>query len=303
MNKAVVFYHANCADGFGAAFSAWKLLQDRAEYVPVKYGDVKSINDIDLLGNIKDRDVFILDFSFPLEVMNYIFANASHTTWLDHHKTAFEMWTPDEPFTDAAYYEDQKSNRFILLDNTRSGARIAWNYFIGGDMPRLIMHIDDYDRWQFKNEHTKAFGRALRSMEPWSFDQWDNQLNWVEHSERYFDIIELGQALLDDHNNRVKNAMKSKRACIIPTADGVYAGAAVNAGPDMASDLGHELAKDTQTFGLVYYIGSELTAKLSFRSTGDYDVSKIARYFGGGGHKNAAGAEVSVHQLLKFLGG
>ena len=31
----VVIYHADCTDGFGAAYSAWKQLGNRAEYLEV----------------------------------------------------------------------------------------------------------------------------------------------------------------------------------------------------------------------------------------------------------------------------
>ena len=34
----VVLYHANCNDGFGAAYSAWKLLGNRAEYIACSHG-------------------------------------------------------------------------------------------------------------------------------------------------------------------------------------------------------------------------------------------------------------------------
>ena len=34
----MVIYHANCNDGFGAAFSAWKLLGNRAEYIACTHG-------------------------------------------------------------------------------------------------------------------------------------------------------------------------------------------------------------------------------------------------------------------------
>ena len=34
----VVIYHADCTDGFGAAYSAWKQLGNRAEYYPCKHG-------------------------------------------------------------------------------------------------------------------------------------------------------------------------------------------------------------------------------------------------------------------------
>ena len=43
-------------------------------------------------------------------------------------------------------------------------------------------------------------------------------------------------------------------------------------------------------------------ANISLRSVGDYDVSAIAKTFGGGGHRNAAGFEVSFDRL-KFIEG
>ena len=33
-----VLYHADCPDGFGGAYAAWKKFGDTAEYIPVKYG-------------------------------------------------------------------------------------------------------------------------------------------------------------------------------------------------------------------------------------------------------------------------
>jgi nanoRNase/pAp phosphatase (c-di-AMP/oligoRNAs hydrolase) len=44
-----------------------------------------------------------------------------------------------------------------------------------------------------------------------------------------------------------------------------------------------------------------MTANCSLRSNGGYDVSVIAKAFGGGGHKNAAGFEVPVTTLLGWL--
>ena len=52
----VVIYHADCTDGFGAAYSAWKALGNRAEYHACKHGT----NPPD----IKGKNVVILDFSF-----------------------------------------------------------------------------------------------------------------------------------------------------------------------------------------------------------------------------------------------
>jgi len=37
--EIVVLYHANCLDGFGAAYAAWKKFGDTADYIPVQYGE------------------------------------------------------------------------------------------------------------------------------------------------------------------------------------------------------------------------------------------------------------------------
>ena len=37
--KPLVIYHANCADGFGAAFAAWLKLGNEAEYLPMVYNE------------------------------------------------------------------------------------------------------------------------------------------------------------------------------------------------------------------------------------------------------------------------
>ena len=50
----VVIYHADCTDGFGAAYSAWKCLGNRAEYYACKHGTPPP--------NVKDKNVVILDF-------------------------------------------------------------------------------------------------------------------------------------------------------------------------------------------------------------------------------------------------
>ena len=45
--------------------------------------------------------------------------------------------------------------------------------------------------------------------------------------------------------------------------------------------------------------------KVSLRASGDVDVSRIAQYFGGGGHKKAAGVTMkgTVHDVINNLSG
>ena len=96
--KPLVIYHANCTDGFGAAFAAWLKLGDEAEYLPMEYLKTDGKSSTDLLHEfstekipgacISEREVYILDFSLPKAVMDWIFQIAKRVVWLDHHATS-----------------------------------------------------------------------------------------------------------------------------------------------------------------------------------------------------------------------
>ena len=86
MTKPLVIYHANCADGFGAAFAAWLKLGDGAEYLPMQYGQ-KLVEKAD----IWQREVYVLDFSLPRDEMDWLFEGAKRVVWLDHHLSSKEI--------------------------------------------------------------------------------------------------------------------------------------------------------------------------------------------------------------------
>lgn len=329
--KPLVIYHANCADGFGAAFAAWLKLGDEAEYVPCQYGEDGLRADLRYGYTIKDRDVYILDFSFDRDLMNFYFANAKRVVWLDHHKTAFETFgfTPNAPGEPAV---EPLSRHDCILDNNKSGAYLAWEYFHPGEeVPMFIRHIDDYDRWQFQLECTKAFNKALWSYAPWSFKQWQHEVDstWSYPVSMLYYVGE-GEAILRAHEQNVKGVVaRSTRACRIPNYNApqdevdfhrdqweltepqalaevaermAIPGLAANCPPHLTSDVGHELAKQSGTFGLCWTFGQTGTvANCSLRSNGDYDVSAIAKSLGGGGHRNAAGFEIDIQTLLGWL--
>jgi uncharacterized protein len=323
--KPLVIYHADCTDGFGAAFAAWLVLGDEAEYLPIHHGEVKTPEDFDRKVSLaaKNNDVYILDFSFPREVMNALFKNANRVSWLDHHKTAFEMWYPEWVLYNetASCFEDTFSpggKHYIKLDNTKSGALLAWEYFHPDtEAPMLIKHIDDRDRWQFMIEGTEELHAVLASLKPWRFSQWDHIL--AETSYRANDgtgidaFYKEGEAILRAHTQQVQSMLNQARKCrllkAVPKPGGEHwealfpvdaTGLACNAPSFLASDLGHELANRSGTFGLVWHFTVDKKVRCSLRSNGDYDVSAIAKAFGGGGHKNAAGFEADLYDIMSW---
>ena len=317
--KPLVIYHANCADGFGAAFAAWLKLSDEAEYVPMQYGEKAPLDPSKI--QYEDREVYILDFSFPREVMDRLFTAAKRVVWLDHHKSAFEMWEVKEGQRVWAETE----GRHVKLHMDKSGAMLAWEYFHPGtEVPMLIRHIDDYDRWIFALEDTKAFNKALWSR-PFDFKAWKIIfLTPGYETDAYHLMYAEGKAILRAHEQNVQAVVKgATRNCrIVPAViDSVASykapwvwwhdeehgdtcgvnGLAANCPPHLTSDVGHELANQSGTFGLLWCMDKDNRCKCSLRSNGDYDVSAIAKAFCGGGHKNAAGFTVDIQTLLEWI--
>lgn len=292
-----VFYHDKCTDGFGAAFSAWLALGESAEYIPVNYGEIATVDDVfnKMTTSPKDHSrLYILDFSFPKDVLMGLYGKVGKVVWLDHHKTAFDDMKVDIELVMEVDAED----RYLLLDNSKSGALLTWEYFHGNEyVPKLIRNIDDRDRWQFKYDGSKEVHAALASGRPWTFDQWQRLLIDTEHTENgYRDFVKAGRAILIAQEKTVEEIVEKAMPCYVLGKKGLAVNASVH-----ASEVGHALANKSGTFGLVWYMGKGGQIVCSLRSNGDYDVSEIARTYGGGGHRNAAGMKSTINQLIAWV--
>ena len=310
--KPLVIYHANCTDGFGAAFAAWLKLGYGAEYLPMEYG--KNFLT-EYAGSTINREIYILDFSLPKAVMDWLFGHAKRVVWLDHHASVFKDWGAplDDVADELTLGLVQPNDHTVVLDDTKSGAMLAWEYFHPGTkVPMLIQHIDDRDRWQFKLEGSKEFHAALASYQQWTFEQWE--AHFLVGNIRLNALKDEGRAILRAHNQNVQAALKQARSCrllkSIPKPGGEHweavflvdaSGLAANAPAFLASDLGHELVNQSGTFGLVWSMAGDGQIHCSLRSNGDYDVSAIAKAFGGGGHRNAAGFSTNLDTLMEWL--
>lgn len=304
--KKVVIYRDHCTDGFGAAFAVWLTYLGDQDIIfcPMSYGEEISSG---LLAEIEGSLLYILDFSFPKEVMEELIRISSSFVWLDHHKTAFEMWCGKYERGINHYEGHTGLNPVVIaLDDNKSGAMLAWEYLVGGIVPKIIKHIDDRDRWQFKIPLSKEFHAALQARKPWNFHMWQELMkqveNWDDSVSPHF-IYKEGEAILRAQDAAVKSMSKKAVECAIVVPNDncdCYRGFAVNANI-YQSELGHDVATQYGTYALIWYVNEELKVNCSLRSNGDYDVSAIARQFGGGGHKNAAGFQTDINTLMEWL--
>lgn len=324
LNQIYCIYHNSCLDGFTAAWAVYSR-HPSATFIPAQYGPESYAKArAQLPENLEGCEIIIVDFSFPYTDMMCLFsevhaAEASYLVWLDHHKTAFEAFgfhpTRFYSETDKEWQKVWPSTD-VVLDNYRSGAMIAWQYFHPDEtVPDLVRAVDDTDRWVHKLSYSKAMTKAVWSYAPWKFETFGE----YAHPESKVPLIQTGEVLMRKQEVDVSNIISGGRMnCWISTPpDEVYApikgvapaqadmftmlGYAANCPPHLASDVGHELATSSGTYGLCWCLDKNNVVKCSLRSNGDYDVSAIAKAFGGGGHRNAAGFHTSMDVLLSFI--
>lgn len=288
----VVLYHDNCADGFGAAWACWMKWGEQARYIPVSYGSPAP----DVFG----MHVLIVDFSFKRDVLREMGEHAASVIVLDHHKTAQadladwaiddaagSFWADDDPMRDVRRNDDHIGQPIAaLFDMDKSGARLAWEFCHEQEVPRLIELIEDRDLWRFQFDDTKPFGLWLRS-EPFDFDRWEmiaQELNDARDGQK---IMDEANAMQRFYDQKVSELVGMARMIDI----GGHSVPAVNCPPMFASEVGHALlGRFPDAPFSACYSDQGKSRGYSLRSADDrMDVSDVAKQFGGGGHRNAAG--------------
>lgn len=259
MNK-ICIYHGNCADGFGAAWVVRRALRVGIDFHAGIYGqDVPDVTG---------RHVIMVDFSYKRPALLEMAAKAESILILDHHKTA------------QADLVDLPVNVKTVFDMTRSGAMITWDFFFPGRVPpKLIEHIQDRDLWLFKLDGTREIQASVFSY-PYDFDIWDKLMDMNPD-----DLRVEGSAIERKHHKDIGElvGVTKRRMKIcghdVPVANLPYT---------LSSDAGHLMGKG-EPFAACYY-DTPMGRCFSLRSAPDgVDVSEVAKQFGGGGHKHAAG--------------
>ena len=261
--KTLVLYHANCVDGFTAAWAFRLHLGDDAEYLPVNYQQAPP--------DVAGRTVFVLDFSYPRDVMEQMHDEASSLLVLDHHKTA-------QGALDGL--------PFARFDMNRSGARMAWDWGAPlGELARtrtrpwLIDYVEDRDLWRWQLPDSQAVNAYIGTV-PRSFQEWDRL-----STTRLDEIVVAGQGALAFIGRYVREMALQSRImpfanCYVPVVNAPYI---------CTSELVGELAEG-QPFAVGWFQRADGKFQYSLRSReGGVDVSEVAKRHGGGGHKHSAG--------------
>ncbi len=271
LKDILVIYHADCLDGFGAAWSAFKAFGNQARYVPARFGEP-------FPKHFPGCEIYILDFSYSPNVLFKALETVKQITLIDHHLTAIQQ------FENVIIPE----NLALHFDMTHSGCVLTWQHFFPEiEIPAILKHIEDRDLWRFELDGTKEITTALYEQMPLSFKAFGSlKLN---------NLFSIGEIQVAQFSKMVQRL--AKNAYVIKFEG--HKGLAVNAPSFFASELGHVLSEKSGTFGMTYnYDGRKKQWIFGLRSIGDLNVGELAMGFGGGGHANAAGFSLAHNPFL-----
>lgn len=293
----ICIHHSPCDDGFA---SAWIVRRKWPDTIikGTNYG--LPFPDIDITG----KHLLVADFSYKPEVLCELGNRAASIVILDHHKTAdadlkdfkigicggakFAANDIEGIFCDFA--DLNRPPIVARFDMGRSGAGLTWEFcFPDEPTPWLIQHIEDRDLWRMALPDTRRVSLLLRSY-TYDFDIWTKL---IEQDDTH----SMSNLLADATS--IERFYDQKLAEMVPTATlkaiGKWKGVPVAHAPyAFASDLAHELLKSHPEAPFAAVIVDAYGARTySLRSEDSrQDVSEVARQFGGGGHRNAAGFRV-----------
>lgn len=261
-------YHGNCADGFGAAWALRQAIPE-AEFYPATYQEPPP--------DVSERRVIMVDFSYKRLMLLDMADKAETILILDHHKSSKEDLI------------DLPANVVAVFDMERSGAMMTWQHlFPGVPPPRLLEHIQDRDLWRFALPGTREIMANVFSY-PYDFDVWDMLMATDVETMRVG-----GEAIERKHHKDIADLVKITRIRMII---GGFDVPVANIPHMMSSDAGHLMAQG-EPFAACYWDTPDGRV-FSLRSSNEgQDVSAIAKQYGGGGHRNAAGFKVPHGHVL-----
>lgn len=275
MPRPLCIYHKNCLDGSGAAAVVEKFAPT-AEFLPMQYSHPPP--------TVEGREVYLVDFGFPLEHMRALKAQATRLTWIDHHSSA-------EPVYRALGWGH--------FDTDECGASLTWKtLFPGKAMPPILGYIRDKDLWKWELPDSRAIAAGLSEL--FSNSRYKGLLEADLTA-----MAERGRPLLEARRLRLVEAVKSGVVVKDPLGVSGLTALVLNTPKDQ-NELGEFVCQPVEEGGLGYDLAIIFYRKqegpwvhsLRARSGSTVDCGAIAARFGGGGHPGSA-CFLSLEPILK----
>lgn len=271
------FYHNADFDGKCSA-AIVRYANPSTELIGINYGDEFPWEIIQ-----KDERVYMVDFSLqPFSDMVRL-NEMCDLFWIDHHKTAID--------------DEKKSG--VKIDGLRrigiGACALVWEFLFNTFIPDGVRLLAEYDVWNHTNPETLPFQYGLRLANPEPNDD-----VWFDLFDNYPSIsmvINTGKTIIEyeTSQNKIQASVKSFDL----EFDGLKF-IAMNHGPANSQVFSSVWDPEKYDAMMLFYIRRGIWKVSLYTEKEGVDVSEVAKRWGGGGHKQAAGFQVDdINKLLK----
>lgn len=258
----------------------------------------------DVEDNIENDEMVVMaDVSMPMDVMEAIAEHSGRFTWIDHHVSAYNDFV--RHFGDFRLHENGgmtsvDGQMTYVYENGKAACELCWEWIMQGDTPEAVRLLGEYDTWRNQDEDRWnnvilpfQYGMRLDGFSP------ETLAHYLLNPVNYEKIL-VGKSILKYQKEQNSYHMKSSFDARLNLPGGQVVRCLVcNRVP--SNSMSFESKWDESKYDIMVPIGFDGQKwGLSFYTTKpSVDCSVLAKSFGGGGHKQAAGC--STDDLRKIL--
>lgn len=289
----LVGFHSNCNDGLGALAVVEHFLKGDGHFskVGLNYSEERE-NDLVQLAKrnpIYDLIIFV-DYCPTTETLDQLKLQRDNGATfkliiLDHH-----IHRASNAEYGLSLFNEEGD--YIEFDNSRSGCGLAWDVLSEGqDRPFIVDLIEDRDLWIFKHGDVSRAAHIEVKMNGIKFIH-----DAINHNTLNFD---KGLSIVNYEDKLIENIIRSHSVVQIK---GIPV-AILNVPSQLASQACSNLFDTTNYTAAISFAISGNRVNVSCRSIKESPITaiEIAKMYGGGGHNESAGCQMTLSQLNKLL--
>ena len=304
--KVLLFTHSQDIDGMGCAILARKAFCDYT-LVPTKTFDItKNVEKYIKSKEIYNYDkIFVTDLCIKEPILKFISNDdilKNKLLVLDHHKTEIEEGNNKYDFVNIIVEKDGKKV---------SGTSLFYDYLIEKNflqrsniLDELVEWTRQYDVWDWeKNNNTKA--RYLHILfEVLGYEKYLDIINYKVDNSDSIVFNNFEQEVIDKFNKESKkdifNILKDMKCINLHIVDNDFKVGFVKCPYKYRNDMNKFIKENNiNNIDAVGMIMTDINT-VSYRQVKDVDVSLVAKYFGGKGHRGA-GSNLQENEKFKSI--
>lgn len=246
----------------------------------------------------KEDFVAIVDYSITKDSKKYLndIAELSFgTLWIDHHRTSLEVCYK----TDCTSIGDNglEARFYKIVNMDYSGALLAYrSLYKNRKVPGILTYVDDYDRFVHKYPLSAKFNAGFTAFETLKNIrclEWTTLLSKNAKDVKRRELIEKtlllsGTVVLKYDAQRYKELL-NRIGYRVRIKDFPQYRVLVANTQGHSSVFGKRINDEDVDICLLYYYDGTKYCYHIYSTKSHIDVSEIAKHYGGGGHKGAAG--------------